>query len=282
MNKLTLNIISIIAFTGATLLSLELLINKKASAISFWNFNETGGSTAIDSIGSNNGTYLNGLTPSGGIASFDGVDDFIQIGDSDDLDFGISDFFVSARLSTNYSSDTGVIFDKRRVASGAFTGYSLYLAKGQVAFQLAGGGSGTNFTNFVTTNPGAFVADGSFHTIDVIVDRDSNTGVQVFVDNTLVESFDGSSFQSISIDNDFGPTIGRRSDFPLAPAYFVATYDYVGVGLGTDTSVLSNSQDIPESSNILGLMAVGALGITTFKRKLKSSKLIEKKNTELE
>ena len=59
--------------------------------VSWWPLDETSGIISDDIQGANDGTHVNGPTPvSGkvdGALSFDGVDDFVEVADSDDLSF---------------------------------------------------------------------------------------------------------------------------------------------------------------------------------------------------
>ena len=60
--------------------------------VSYWKFEEDNGTTAYDSVGSNDGTLVNSPTWTTGIIdgalSFDGVDDFIEVPYSSTLDIG--------------------------------------------------------------------------------------------------------------------------------------------------------------------------------------------------
>ena len=64
-----------------------------ANRVSEWNFDEGSGTTTVDTIGANNGTLLPALGPawklgadcvSGGCLSFDGVDDYVDVGNAID------------------------------------------------------------------------------------------------------------------------------------------------------------------------------------------------------
>jgi len=58
--------------------------------VSYWKFDETSGTTAYDAFGRNNGTVSGATWNSsgkvGGALSFDGVDDYVSVSDSDSLD----------------------------------------------------------------------------------------------------------------------------------------------------------------------------------------------------
>jgi hypothetical protein len=66
--------------------------------VSYWKFDEDSGTIATDSVGTNDGTLVNGpVWTSGqvdGALSFDGVDDYVSVPDSDDWYFGTGDFTI--------------------------------------------------------------------------------------------------------------------------------------------------------------------------------------------
>jgi len=67
--------------------------------VSYWNFDETSGTVASDSVGTNNGTLVNGPVWTtgkvGGALQFNGVDDHVSIPDSQVLRDLTSTFSVS-------------------------------------------------------------------------------------------------------------------------------------------------------------------------------------------
>src|SRR4030042_3939976 len=74
--------------------------------VGYWNFNETGGITAIDSSDSNNtGTLVNGPTWTTGkinnALSFDGVDDYVNV---DDIPFRLVNGTIAAWFKFNSAS----------------------------------------------------------------------------------------------------------------------------------------------------------------------------------
>lgn len=66
--------------------------------VSWWPFDETGGTIAEDIVGNHSGRHINGPVPSsgkaGGALHFDGVDDFVGVDDSDLWAFGTDDFTI--------------------------------------------------------------------------------------------------------------------------------------------------------------------------------------------
>ena len=80
--------------------------------VSFWSFEETSGGTAVDSHGSNNGTY-NGNLPDavagkpGNGQDFDGTGDYVQISDSASID--IPNLSIQAWIKPHSNSLSGFI-----------------------------------------------------------------------------------------------------------------------------------------------------------------------------
>jgi hypothetical protein len=70
-----------------------------AGPIAHWKFDEGAGSTAHDSAGDNDGTIYGAQWTSGiigGALDFDGDEDYVDFGDIDELEFGHSNFAISA------------------------------------------------------------------------------------------------------------------------------------------------------------------------------------------
>ncbi|MBS1797445.1 MAG: carboxypeptidase regulatory-like domain-containing protein [Acidobacteria bacterium] len=140
--------------------------------VSWWSFDETSGTAALDRRTRNHGT-ANGTTTLGAAGkvgtafAFDGADDGVVAADNATLDFGSNqDFSIDAWIKP---SPTGgsimTILDKRDTAGPIF-GYALSLVNGNLVLQLADGG----FTNFGVG--GADLRDGQWHHVAVTVDRD--------------------------------------------------------------------------------------------------------------
>jgi uncharacterized repeat protein (TIGR02543 family) len=75
------------------------LQGNEAGLIGYWKFNEDVGGLAIDSTSNENHGIIYGATKKPEplkYLSFDGVDDYVNMGDQDEFDFGSNDFTVSA------------------------------------------------------------------------------------------------------------------------------------------------------------------------------------------
>jgi len=102
-----------------------------AALISHWTFDEGSGNIAYDSAGENHGLNFGATWTSGqidGALSFDGTNDYVYVGDRDNLDFGANDSFtIAAWIKSNIDTpvDT-IIVDKKRVDNKGYCleGYS--------------------------------------------------------------------------------------------------------------------------------------------------------------
>ena len=190
---------------------------------SWWKLDETSGTTATDSAGNNDGIHRNNPTPILGVVnnglSFDGINDYVEVKDADELNFGTGDFSVSTWIKTTDRPGIDVILDKRTEQSGPVQGYVLFNYNGELGFQLA---DGRGFTNYLSN---VSVADGQWHQVTVTVDRDQRNGGQWFVDGNLVGTFNPTGRQG-SLSNSQNLRLGRRSDSDNA-GYFNGSLDEV-------------------------------------------------------
>ncbi len=179
-------IIPIVGFVFALIISGGSFLFVKAEQstlpqglIGYWNFDEGSGNTAGDSSGSNNpGTLTNSPVWVGGklgkALSFDGVDDYVEIGDKQSLD-GPSNLSISLWLQTN-TSHTGALVNKYE--NGQNNGY--YLAVGskfsssdKITFFV----DGTSEDIVITNNS---ITDGQWHNLVAVYQ--SGVGPKIFID----------------------------------------------------------------------------------------------------
>lgn len=102
----------------------------------------------------------------------DGLNDYVEAANNPALNFGTGDFSIDCWVKIDHPNDTAnairVIVEKREQVSGSdYRGYSLFLYKGKLSLQLAGG----NYANYVSSLP--VPADGLWHFVAVTVDRNS-------------------------------------------------------------------------------------------------------------
>ncbi len=194
--------------------------------VGYWSLNEPVGPTSVDSIQTNNGTWAGPPTPTAGYRcgalEFDGVQDQEVTAISSALNFGTGDFSVHFRMKT---TDLGLnkILDKRVETSGPVQGWAVFTYSGALSLQL---GDGVNpYANYISS---AFVADGQWHDVAITVRRGSTSGIEVYLDKTLVSTLDPTANPG-SLSNSIPMTIGRRSDNPGSPGFFPGTLDEVSL-----------------------------------------------------
>ena len=177
--------------------------------IAWWPLDETSGTTVADIAGfPTNGTHFNGPVPVpgkvNGALSFDGINDYVEVNDHPTINFGAGNLSLDTWIRTNDANGIKVILDKRREETTFVQGYSLYLANGRLAFQLANSPAWTNYESK------AFVADGNWHHIAVTVDRADPTGGRFYMDGASVGVFDP-TLRRGSLTNPYPLRLASRS-----------------------------------------------------------------------
>jgi hypothetical protein len=153
--------------------------------VAWWLLDETSGPTANDIVGSvnNAGTWMNSPVPVtgmvGGALSFSGSNS-VDVPDQAELNFGTGDFSIDLWIKTTAASGLPKAIVDKRIFSGTYKGYLLFLYNGCLSSQI---GDGSYSNNWVSTG---FVADGNWHHIAVTVDRDNPSGWRFYVDGSLV------------------------------------------------------------------------------------------------
>ncbi|MCJ7664414.1 MAG: LamG domain-containing protein [Desulfobacterales bacterium] len=141
-------------------------------------FDEGSGTTANDSAGSNNGTLVNGPVWTsgqiGGALSFDGVNDYVDMGDPADgsLDFGAGDSFtLSLWFKRDVINVDHTLISKREVIDGINNeGYSWRIYNNK----LYAGIEGTNTVATAITGNTTIGANQWYHAVfvrDVAADK---------------------------------------------------------------------------------------------------------------
>ena len=136
---------------------------------------------------------------------FDGNNDYILIDDpaGGSLDFGTTDFTVSAWLKTSTNGD-GMIFQKGAKNASVMCNCRLQ-DESRIVTKIS---DGTDTMEHANTQ--ASYHDGSYHLITYVVDRDSATGGKHYFDGG-VQATSGNPTAVDSIDNDADAWIGECS-----------------------------------------------------------------------
>ncbi|MBL8842277.1 MAG: hypothetical protein JNL90_12205 [Planctomycetes bacterium] len=146
----------------------------------WWRFDELG-ATVLDSSGNNNTGFFTPWIPAAreeGMVKnglvFDDFGDGVRVPSSPSLNVGTGSFTLECWVRTCDTRAVRDIVDKR-VFSGptALAGYHLYLFNGYLSFQIAANNTWWNVGT--APSPAGFVADGLFHHLAVVVDRDASS-----------------------------------------------------------------------------------------------------------
>lgn len=194
-----------------------------------WLLNEGAGATAHDTSGHrHSGTFCGAPTwsqgPFGRIVEFDGVDDWITMGDC--LDPGTDDvtLLVLVRYSAASQPDAwggshyGAIAGKGYLTTGR--GYGLLVdASNRIGWQVRNGSSVCEIASDAALN------DGLWHLAIGVWDRDSATGVKLYVDGVRqTATADATAFDGIDLAGTRAFAIGSRQD-ETAGTWF---WDFLG------------------------------------------------------
>ena len=216
MNKLFKKVIFLWLLTGIVLFSAE-VAQYKMNDVPAWN--GTAGEVK-DSVGTNNGTAMNGLFNTGGIGRFDGIDDYIELANELSVLRGTGS--LSAWIKTTQTGDN-----------------TMWRAPGITGIEEAGGGDdvfwgwidatghiGMTYANEAATKSTTAVNDDVWH--HVVFTRDSNSGeVVVYVDGSE-EARTTRAAGSVTTNNTF-TSIGRIEDTGGTPEYLQGSLDNVQI-----------------------------------------------------
>ena len=189
------------------------------------------GTAWTDTVGSNNGTLTNGPTFSsdnGGSIVFDGTNDYVEIPDSSDWDFGTGNFAIELFVKADSVSGTRPLLSVRQAGSG---GWGVYFASNVVTF-YSDSGSVFNYS----TSSNSFSTTGVWR--HVVVTRVGNT-FTTYIDGVSK----GTGTSTNSIDNSANDVLTIGKVWPSGMTYFDGSISnlkiYKGKGF-TAAEVLQN------------------------------------------
>lgn len=251
-----------------------------AGLISHWALDEGGGITAYDSVGTNDGTLINGPVWTSGIIEgaleFDGVDDYVDVGDPIDgsLDFGAGDS-LSIAAWIRSGGESGTFVFKRSctgIGGSYYEGYGIKLFEHKAYFHFE-----DNSNHSISIVGHTIVGDNNWH--HVVAVRDTGTDeVYLYVD--------GSSDASPVVDpttstlaTDKGFDIGHSINTTTGHGYFNGKIDDVRVyeralsaeeiwelahGLAVAIDIKPGSCPNPLNVKSKGVLPVAILGAEEF------------------
>lgn len=161
-------------------------VDPPAGMVAWWSLDETSGTTSLDLAGFNNaGIQFSGPVPVAGKVlgglQFDGINDYIEVPDHSELNFGIGNFSFDAWIKTNENTGQKTILNKLQFPLNQ--GYSLYLSNGEVRLIIAA----SSPVFYVSS---MHVADGNWHHIAVTVDRADQNGIKFYKDGIMISTAD--------------------------------------------------------------------------------------------
>jgi hypothetical protein len=141
----------------------------------------------------NGAGYGPGIVGSGFI--LDGINDQVIIPNAPALNFGPNQSFsVETWIQThptlgNYAGITEIVSKASTSDGNSSVGWSLFLSQGNLGFLMSQAPmSGSNSSIWASSGPN--LQDGLFHHVGVTVDRTSSSGGKLYVDGTLIMTFD--------------------------------------------------------------------------------------------
>ncbi|MEG8947247.1 SdrD B-like domain-containing protein [Rosettibacter firmus] len=184
-------------------------ITPPSNMVAWWSFDFSSKDSPQDLAGYNNfGTKMNGpIAVAGkvlGALQFDGIDDYIEVKDHSELNFGTGDFSFDAWIKTDAKTGVEVLVDKRKAYN---TGYSFFLNDGYLSLQLADGSGFSGYTNYASP---VFVADGNWHHIAITVSRNNRQGILFYLDGVSTQ-FGDPTTNPATLTNTDNLRIGRNS-----------------------------------------------------------------------
>jgi len=201
--------------------------------VAYWRLGEASGTTAVDEVGSNDGTYINSPTlgVTGAIAGdtdtavdFDGSNEYVTAGDV--LDPGLTDRTLEAWFKiASLPSSVAFVMSKAYAGGGAgrYTAGRIDPTTGICSARLEVSGS------YVVVGSSASVVDGEWHHLVAVFDRSAN--LDLYLDGVLEASGDISAASATDFDTTWPFLIAAYADSDgVTPAYFFpGTIDEVAV-----------------------------------------------------
>jgi hypothetical protein len=162
--------------------------------VAYWKFDEGTGSTAYDTVGSNDGTLGTGTSAptwvtddqcvSGKCLRFDGTNDYVDMGSDTSLEMNSLDFTISAWIKI---PDISTIMSIAAKSSGNTDRYISYIdASGRLQGYINTSGTGVD-----STDDGTALDDNKWHYISIVFSRSGN--MSRYVDGYIYGTVDSIS-----------------------------------------------------------------------------------------
>jgi len=189
----------------------------------------------------NNATLINGPTfdsANGGSIVFDGTDDYVEIPDSSDWDFGTGNFAIELFVKADSVSGTRPLLSVRQAGSG---GWGVYFASNVVTF-YSDSGSVFNYS----TSSNSFSTTGVWR--HVVVTRVGNT-FTTYIDGVSK----GTGTSTNSIDNSANDVLTIGKVWPSGMTYFDGSISGVKIYKGKGLTAAEVTQNFNYYKSRFGL-----------------------------
>ncbi|MFZ2969529.1 MAG: LamG domain-containing protein, partial [Minisyncoccia bacterium] len=211
--------------------------------VGYWNMDEGGGQTAIDSSGnSNNGTLgaaatsasddpqwtrgapcLAGASCGGGL-KFDGVDDYASQPYDTDFNFGTGSFSVSGWFKHNTISAADYLVTRYSTAAGTPGGWKVYMdASGDIAFAIDD--DATWDTADIAATSAIDYDDNQWYYFTAV--KNGISSIKLYIDGS--EAASDSSLVETGTLSGTTPVLYMGSDSPTAGSYWEGLIDEVRI-----------------------------------------------------
>jgi len=168
--------------------------------VAYWEFDENGGSVAVDSSENclcgnliNNPVWSDGKK--GSAINFDGVNEKVEVNHNAALDMGTNDLSITAWVKMPSSQLSYPTILSKGGTSSSNPGYWLYISDSKIKFVF---GDGTERKSCASNSVN--IADNQWHHIAVTIERESNAAF--YVDGNIAGTVDISSFCNKNISNE--------------------------------------------------------------------------------
>jgi hypothetical protein len=181
------------------------------------------GTTWTDLSGNgNNGTLVNGVGyvgTNGGLLSFDGSNDYVNLGNSQTGNFGTSNFSINAFFKFTYSGSNSGIFCKS-IGDTPTTNYGWLLnipGGSELGFAMATTNSAWGSSgSYSCKSTGISINDGNWRMVTIVGDR-TQTNISMYINGVLqtLQQYAGglNQFNTVgNVTNTYNLVLGNESD----------------------------------------------------------------------
>jgi hypothetical protein len=178
-----------------------------AGSTAYWKLNElTGTSAANASGGSHSGTLVNGATWGSGMSGsgldLDGINDYMEVNDHNDLEIGTGDFSLSLWFKRNSSTTGNLRLLSKGAGADTDGGYTIFGSDNTLTAMIGDGSSARVGVG------GSYAGVGVWHHLAVTMDRDGL--MRMYVNGQSVGSSSISALNGMDISNTRKLNLGRN------------------------------------------------------------------------